>query len=81
MSRKVTPCLAPEDSKADDFDFCAERIEEPPSCERISRRRRQKWAPQIVDDWPEEVPVYVEELELYELYFGDELDKILGFKK
>lgn len=44
-------------------------------------KRRRKWSPTIADDWPEQVPVFVEELELYELYLGDELDRILGIAK
>ncbi len=41
----------------------------------------RKWSPKIVDDWPEQVPVFVEELELYELHLGEELDRILGITK
>jgi hypothetical protein len=42
---------------------------------------RPKWAPKIIDDWPDRVPVFVEELKLYELYFAEELDEIFGIKK
>jgi hypothetical protein len=81
MSAKVIPFLAPEDGEPDSFDFYDERGEQPPSRKQVSRRPRPKWAAQIVDDWPEEVPVFVEELDLYELYFGDELDEIFRIKK
>lgn len=45
------------------------------------QKRRRKWNPTITDDWPEVVPVSVEEVELYELHLGDELDRILGITK
>jgi hypothetical protein len=81
MSTKVIPFLEPGDGEPDYFDFDGERSEQPPSHKPASRQPKPKWTPQIVDDWPEEMPVFVEELELYELYFGEELDEILGFKK
>jgi hypothetical protein len=45
-----------------------------------SRRRSKssEWNPEIIDDWPDEIPVSVAELELYELYLGDKLDQIFG---
>jgi hypothetical protein len=44
-------------------------------------KRRRKWCPTIVDDWPAQVPVFVEELELYELHLGEELERIFGITK
>ena len=44
-------------------------------------RLSRKWQPKVVDDWPDKVPIFVEELELFELYLGDDLDRILGFTK
>jgi hypothetical protein len=62
------------------YDYC--QSDQRPSRRRgYSRRSKPKWAPTIVDDWPDEVPIFVEELELYELYLGDDLDRILGIKK
>jgi hypothetical protein len=34
----------------------------------------------IVDGWQGEIPVFVEGLELFELYLGDDRDKILALR-
>lgn len=51
---------------------------EPKPRREPTRREKPKWRPKIVDGWPDEVPVFIEELELYELHLGEELDRILG---
>jgi hypothetical protein len=61
------------------YDYC--QADGQPARRRGSRRPKPKWTPKIVDDWPDEVLVFVEELELYEVYLGDDLDRILGIKK
>lgn len=65
----------PFDLGIDLYDYRMPRERKPRS------KRRRKWSPKIVDDWPEQVPVFVEELELYELHLGEELDRILGITK
>lgn len=65
----------PADLGIDLYDYRMPRERKP----RLKRRR--KWCPTIVDNWPEQVPVFVEELELYELHLGEELDRILGITK
>lgn len=45
------------------------------------KRRRPKqdvstWT--VIDDWPEKVPVTEAEIEIFERYFGDVLDKLFG---
>lgn len=48
---------------------------------RSSQRRRRKWNPTIIDDWPEEIPISKWELDFFEVLLGDELDRILGILK
>ena len=36
---------------------------------------------QVVDDWPETVPIYEAELDLLEAHFGDRLDDLFGAKR
>jgi hypothetical protein len=68
------------DDPIDLYDYC--RPDDAPARRRgASRRSRPKWTPRIIDDWPDEVPVFVEELELYELYLGADLDRILGTQR
>lgn len=68
------------DDPIDLYDYC--QADGRPARRRgLSRRPKPKWTPKIVDDWPDEVPVFVEELELYEVYLGDDLDRILGIRK
>lgn len=62
-------------SDGDDF---LDYYREPKPRREPTRREKPQWRPKIVDNWPDEVPVFIEELELYELHFGEELDRILG---
>ncbi len=32
----------------------------------------------VIDDWPEKVPVTEEEVDIFERYFGDVLDRLFG---
>ena len=48
---------------------------------RSSPRRKRKWNPTIIDDWPEQVPISKWELDFFEALLGDELDKILDILK
>ena len=32
----------------------------------------------VIDDWPERVPVTEEEVDIFERYFGDALDRLFG---
>ncbi|WKW52035.1 hypothetical protein [Rhodomicrobium lacus] len=32
----------------------------------------------VIDDWPERVPVTVSEVDIFERYFGDVLDRLFG---
>lgn len=32
----------------------------------------------VIDDWPEKVPITEEELQIFERYFGDVLDRLFG---
>ena len=36
---------------------------------------------QVVDDWPETVPISEAELDLFEAHFGDLLDELFGAKR
>ena len=41
-------------------------------------RERRRSPLRIVDDWPEKVPITEEELQIFERYFGDALDRLFG---
>lgn len=32
----------------------------------------------VIDDWPDKVPITEEEIEIFERYFGDVLDRLFG---
>lgn len=32
----------------------------------------------VIDDWPEKVPITEEEIDIFERYFGDVLDRLFG---
>ena len=51
----------------------APRIGRPP------RHDFSRW--QVMDDWPEKVPISDAELELFETHFGDLLDELFGGKR
>lgn len=77
MSAQIIPFPEPGVGEDDYLDFY--RVPPPPK--RAARPAKSKWQPKVVDDWPDEVPIFVEELELFELYLGDDLDRILGITK
>lgn len=77
MSAQIIPFPELQTSEDDYLDF----YRAPPPRKRSGRQTKPKWQPKVVDDWPDEIPVFVEELELFELYLGDELDRILGITK
>jgi hypothetical protein len=79
MHAKIHSPREPDGGEVDYFDYYGDRSG--PARARAPRRPKPRWTPKIVDDWPDEVPVFVEELELYELYFGNKLDDILGINK
>jgi hypothetical protein len=81
MPSKIYPLPAPEDGIVSLYDFYGGRGEQSPPPKRAPRRPRPMWAPKVIDDWPDRVPVFIEELEMYELYFAEELDEIFGIKK
>lgn len=81
MPAKIYAFPKAEDGNDSLYDFYGERGEQSPLQKRAPRRPRPKWAPKIIDDWPDRVPVFVEEVEMYELYFAEELDEIFGIKK
>ncbi|ARM88188.1 hypothetical protein RHEC894_CH01875 [Rhizobium sp. CIAT894] len=77
MSAQIIPFPEPGAGEDDFLDF----YRAPLPRKRPAKATKPKWQPTIVDDWPDEVPVFVEELELFELYLGDDLDRILGITK
>jgi hypothetical protein len=80
MPAKIYPFPGPEDGNASLYDFYGDRHGQSSPRKRAPRRPRPKWEPKIIDDWPDRVPVFVEELEMYELYFAEKLDEIFGIK-
>jgi hypothetical protein len=51
---------------------------------RAKRRppQRQNYAEwRVTDDWPEHIPVTKAEVDLFEAYFGDLFDELLGPKR
>lgn len=43
-----------------------------------ARLRREGSQPEIIDDWPERIPVSKRELDLFEVHCSDLLDEIFG---
>ncbi len=73
--RQTAPMTVPDDL----YDY----EEKPVPAKRLPRREPP---PQVfdverlpvIDDWPERVPVTVVEVEIFERYFGDVLDRLFG---
>lgn len=59
------------------YDYAAEPA---PSTRPPRRTPSPKWHDNlcVVDDWPDRVPVTEEEVDIFERYFGDVLDRLFG---
>ena len=77
LSAQIIPFPEQGGGEDDYLDF----YRAPPPRKRAARAAKPKWQPKVVDDWPDKVPIFVEELELFELYLGDDLDRNLGSTK
>lgn len=49
-----------------------------PAAHRDSPARNTTRTWRVVDDWPERVPVTEAEVDIFERYFGDVLDRLFG---
>lgn len=74
MSAKVYP-LRRSTELTSLFDYAA-----PDRCPKSNRAKRYKkeWQPEIIDDWPDHIPISVRELQLFEVHCSDLLDEIFG---
>lgn len=59
------------------YDYAADPT---PSVRPTRRKPSSKWHDnlRVVDDWPDRVPVMEEEIDVFERYFGDLLDRLFG---
>lgn len=63
------PCVA---ELLDLYDW----VQPPPALGRPLKDELTDW--RVVDDWPDAVPVTTEEIDVFERWFGDLLDELLG---
>ncbi|GAB5471650.1 MAG: hypothetical protein Kilf2KO_46800 [Rhodospirillales bacterium] len=77
-SRKNRQRHAPADrpAKIDLYDYC--KLPEPEPRGRRVVDDLSDW--RVVDDWPVDVPVMPEEVDVFERWFGDLLDEMFGPK-
>lgn len=52
------------------FDYAAPRMP------KRAKRGGKEWQPEIIDDWPERIPISELELDLFEVHCSDLLDEI-----
>ncbi|AZO42965.1 hypothetical protein EJ076_18630 [Mesorhizobium sp. M7D.F.Ca.US.005.01.1.1] len=52
----------------------------PSRCPKSDRAKRYKeeWQPEILDDWPDPIPISERELDLFDVHCSDLLDEIFG---
>ena len=72
-SRRQKPEPLPDDL----YDYAADPA---PSTRPPRRKPSGKWHDnlRVTDDWPDRVPVTEEEVDVFERYFGDLLDRLFG---
>lgn len=72
-SRRQKPEPLPDDL----YDYAADPA---PSTRPRRRKAPGKWHDnlRVTDDWPDRVPVTEEEVDVFERYFGDVLDRLFG---
>lgn len=63
-------------ARIDFYDYC--RLPEPKPRGRRVVDDLSDW--RVVDDWPDDVPVTPEEVDVFERWFGDLLDEMFGPK-
>ena len=73
--RQSVPRALPDDL----YDYA----DDPMPAERLPRRGARAYIFDVerlpvIDDWPEKVPVTVAEIDIFERYFGDVLDRLFG---
>jgi len=61
-------------AKSDLYDYC--RLPEPKPRGRPVADDLSDW--RVTDDWPEEVPVTPEEVDVFEAWLGDILEELFG---
>lgn len=72
--RRPSPNAAPDDL----YDYAAEPEPQARAPRRGASRRFDVESLPVYDDWPERVPVTEEEVDIFERYFGDVLDRLFG---
>jgi hypothetical protein len=65
---------AARSAKIDLFDYC--RLPKPKPRGRPAADDLSDW--RVTDDWPEDVPVTPEEVDVFEAWFGDILEELFG---
>lgn len=68
--------VAPKATPADLYDYAADP--KPRSQKGRHAPRADKDDLPVYDDWPDVVPVTEEEVDIFERYFGDVLDRLFG---
>jgi len=63
-------------TRPEGLDLYGYREEVAPRRSRPPRHDLSGW--RVVDDWPSQVPVTSEELDVFEAWFGDVLDELFG---
>jgi hypothetical protein len=71
--RQQAPKTLPDDL----FDYADEPTPDGPPREAPLRIFDVEKLP-VIDDWPEKVPITEEEVDIFERYFGDVLDRLFG---
>lgn len=69
--------VAPRATPADLYDYAADPKPRLQKGRRAAPRTDKHDLP-VYDDWPDVVPVTEEEIDIYERYFGDLLDRLFG---
>ena len=68
----------PETLPDDLFDYADDPAPDGPQRRRSPLRIVDVETLPVIDDWPERVPITEAELEIFERYFGDVLDRLFG---
>lgn len=72
--RRLPPMILPDDL----YDYAGDRPLGRGASHRIDGRDASIDRIAVIDDWPESVPVTDAEVDIFERYFGDVLDRLFG---
>lgn len=73
-SRRPAPMILPDDL----YDYAEDRPHRRSGSQRLAGNEGSEDRIAVIDDWPNDIPVTEAEVDVFERYFGDLLERLFG---